>query len=182
MENNENIKIKTHVIRDQEFMTDLDAAAVFEVSVDEIRKVVADFPSKFSDHYRITLTADEANTIGTGAPGVTGLQASGDGPVYAFSNLGIYMLGTLLHGDFPDFWSKRIIELYAKVQALSCTLSEIFDSPKDSEDKESLIHRSNELIAEIFRDTPLGACCSDVSILNIRKVQSQPPREIQAEA
>jgi len=155
-------------------MIDLDAASIFDVEVKEIREAVSSYPSKFSDLYCVTLTDKERDDICMKCEKEPEHLKVKEKPAIAFSVLGIFMLSTILHSPFAEHWSKKIVEQYTRLQALSRLLSELMESAdEESEAKEELIMESNHLISEIFHDTTLFTYCNDISIMNIRKVKGQ---------
>lgn len=172
MKENSFPKMQYYLIREKELMIDLDVASIFEVEAEEIRRVVADYPLKFTDDFAITLTEKESEEIFTRWGKSPGNVLEGDKPVFAFSNLGIYMIGCLLHNEFSAFWSDRIVKTFAKLQTLSHLLSKVLEDPDmDVESKNHHLDRVNKLISEIFEATSLSEYSTDLSIMNIRKVR-----------
>ncbi len=166
---------RTFEIQDKEMMIDLDAASVFDVDVEEIRQVVRLYPKKYSDIYSIKLSENEKEEICAKWEKEPGHPKVQEKPEIAFSVVGIFMLATTLNSPFAVHWSKKIVEQYARLQALSRLLSDLMESAEDeSLDKEELIMECNHLISEIFHDTSFFSHCNDVSIMNIRRVKGDP--------
>ncbi|MBO4489594.1 MAG: ORF6N domain-containing protein [Bacteroidales bacterium] len=171
MKDNPILKTRYFKIRGSELIIDLDVASIFEVDVEEDRKVVTEYPLKFKEGYGITLTEKETEDICTEWGKKAEDVPDQEKPLIAFNNFGVYMIGCLLHTEFSAYWSQKMVRLYAKFQALSHLLSKVFENPDMNPDLKTLhLEQVNFLLSEILEETTLSKYGTDVSVMNIRKV------------
>ncbi|MDO8735354.1 MAG: ORF6N domain-containing protein, partial [Elusimicrobiota bacterium] len=80
----------------------------------------------------------------------------------AFTEKGLYMLATILKSSRAIQTTIAIIEAFAKIRNLSRNIK-VMSSIKDNRQKQKLLQKSGEIIAEVFDDN-LGSSERETSI------------------
>ena len=80
----------------------------------------------------------------------------------AFTEKGLYMLATILKGPVATQTTIEIIETFARIREFGRNVKQLSISKTENE-KQSLLHRNGELIAEIL-DDELGLSGTETTI------------------
>ena len=70
----------------------------------------------------------------------------------AFTERGIYMLATILKGDYATDTTITIVDTFAKLHELQRTIAEMAKSP-DKYQQKSLMQKSGEIVDDLFSDS-----------------------------
>ena len=135
-------------IRGQKVLLDRDVARIYGVHTRDINKAVSNNPNKFPESYVIQISKLEKQELVENVHQFNQLKQS---PVLpkAFPEKGLYMLATVLKSPQATAATFAIIEAFAKIRELSRTIKTLSVIKDDSVQK-SLMHRSGEIISELF--------------------------------
>lgn len=135
-------------IRDQMVLLDHDVAELYGVKTKEVNQAVHNNPEKFPEGYVFAMTKEETDSFA-----VKNFDRKTSSktrvPPKAFTEKGLYMLATILKGPRATATTLAIIEAFAKMRELSRTIGEIA-SNEDVDKQKSLIHKSGEIMADLF--------------------------------
>jgi len=137
-------------IRGQRVLLDRDIAEIHGVETRDINKAVANNPGKFPAGYLFELSAVEKAELVENFHRFEKLKHSTVNPK-VFTEKGLYMLATILKSPVATQATITIIETFSRLRELSGNIRQLSDTSDKGEQK-SLMHRSGELIAEIFDD------------------------------
>jgi hypothetical protein len=112
-----------------------------------INEAVKNNPEKFPNGYIFELNKKEKQEVIEIFDNLK-LKYSPSSPK-AFTEKGLYMLATILKSKRATETTIEIIETFAKMRELSKVVAKLPDET-DAEIQKSLMHRSGELIAELF--------------------------------
>lgn len=146
----ENLKNLIIEIRGNTVLLDTDVAEIYGVETRDINKAVANNPDKFPDGYIIELSKTEKVELVENFHRFDKLKHSTVNPK-AFAEKGLYMLATILKSPQATQATISIVETFSKIRELSRSIKEL-STVQDKADQKSLMHKSGELIAEIFDD------------------------------
>lgn len=134
-------------VRGQKVILDSDVAELYGVGTRDINKAVKNNPDKFPDGYTFELNKAEFEDLqwkfSTAKFSKTRVLPK------AFNEKGLYMLATILKSPRAVQTTIAIIETFAKIKRLSRNIKEMADV-KDEKQKQNLLHRSGEIIADIL--------------------------------
>ncbi len=137
-------------IRGQSVLLDSDVAGVYGVETRDINKAVANNPDKFPTGYIVEVTKAEKSELVENFHRFEKLKHSTVNPK-AFTEKGLYMLATILRSKQAVDATFAIIETFTKIRELSRNVKEL-SAIQDKVQQKTLMHRSGELIAQIFDD------------------------------
>ncbi len=157
----EEINKRLIVLRDNNVLIDSDVASLYGVTTKVVNQAVKNNPEKFPDGYVLALTKVEKTELVKNFDHLTGLKFSSQLPK-AFTEKGLYMLATILKSEKATSTSISIIETFARIKNLSRNVKEL-SQVKDNIQKQSIMQKSGELIAEILAED-LTANESETSI------------------
>lgn len=145
----ENIQKVILEIRGQKVIIDSDVAKVYKIETRDINKAVKNNPDKFPAGYIFELTTEELDIL-RGKFSTAKFSKTRVLPK-AFTEKGLYMLATILKSKAATETTLAIIETFAKIRELSRNIKDLAET-KDEKEKNSLLKKSGEIIAEIFDD------------------------------
>jgi len=145
----EEIEGKILELRGQKVILDSDVAELYGVETRDINKAVKNNPDKFPNGYIFELNKAEFEDlrwkISTAKFSKTRVLPK------AFTEKGLYMLATILKSPQATQTTIAIIETFAKIRNLSRNIKALSSAQDDSQ-KQKLLQKSGEIIAEIFDD------------------------------
>lgn len=128
-------------------LLDSDVAHLYGVETKRINEAVKNNPDKFPQGYMLGISKDEfadlRSKISTTKFAKTRVTPN------AFTEKGLYMLATILRSKQAVDATFTIIETFTKIRELSKSIKEL-STIQDKSQQKALMHRSGELIAEIF--------------------------------
>jgi hypothetical protein len=147
-------------IENQLVMIDSDVASLYNIETKRINEAVKNNPDKFPFGYIIDVPESEWLLMKTKFS--TSTKGGKTKLPKAFTEKGLYMLATILKGPIATQTTIEIIETFAKIRELGRNIKQLSITKKENE-KQPLIHRSGELIAEIL-DDELGLSGTETTI------------------
>jgi hypothetical protein len=129
-------------------LLDSDVADIYGVETKRINEAVKNNPDKFPEGYFVELTKPEKIELVEIFDRFNKLKHSTVN-LKAFPEKGLYMLATILKSPQAVQATLAIIETFAKIRQLSRSIQEL-SLVKDKADQKAIMHRSGELITEIF--------------------------------
>jgi hypothetical protein len=156
----ENLKDLIVELRGQSVLLDSDVAQIYGVDTKRINEAVSRNPKKFPAGYIIEL--DNTEWAGLKSQIATSIKGGKVKLPSAFTEKGLYMLATILKSPQAVQATLAIIETFAKIRQLSRSIQEL-SLVKDKTDQKAIMHRSGELITEIF-DEDLQTSETETSI------------------
>lgn len=142
-------------VRGQKGLLDSSVAALYGVETRAINQAVSRNPDKFPAGYVIQLTAEEWS--GMKSQFVTSLKFPENlpknggkvKPPAVFTEKGLYMLATILHGERAVATTIAIVETFAKIRELARTMAELADA-KEAFAQRSLMEKSGDILADVL--------------------------------
>jgi hypothetical protein len=147
-------------LRGQSVLLDSDVAEIYGVETKRINEAVNNNPEKFPAGYIIELNKTEWD--GLKSKFSTSIKGGKVKLPSAFPEKGLYMLATILKSPQAVQATLAIIETFTKIRQLSRSIQEL-SLVKDKADQKAIMHRSGELITEIF-DEDLQTSETETSI------------------
>lgn len=144
------VESKIIIIRELNIIIDSDVANLYGVETRDINKSVKNNPDKFPDGYLIELTKDEKNQLVENFHRFNKLKHS-TGVPKGFTEKGLYMLATILKSARATATTLSIIETFSRFRELGRNIKELA-AIKTEEQKQPVMQRSGEIIAEIFEN------------------------------
>ena len=138
-------------IQQHSVLIDRDVASFYGVATRDINKAVKNNPDKFPSGYIIELDAREKKELVENFHRFNWLKHTKINPK-AFTEKGLYMLGTILKSKQATQTTFLIIETFAKLRALQETVASATISKGNK--KKNLLRKSGELMADLL-DTDL---------------------------
>lgn len=175
----EEIEDKIITLRGQKVLLDRDVAALYGVETRDINKSVRNNPDKFPKGYVIELNDSELKGL-RWKNSTTNLSKSRVLPK-AFTEMGLYMIATILKSARATEATISIIETFAKLRELSRTLNNLPDASE--EQQKSLLEKSGDLFTDLL-DNNLQATDSETTIelnLAVLKVKHTVKRKADKE-
>lgn len=157
----EDINKRIIVLRGNNVLIDSDVALFYGVTTKVINQAVKNNTEKFPDGYVLELTKTEKTELVKNFDHLKGLKFSSQLPK-AFTEKGLYMLATILKSKKATSTTILIIETFARIKTLSRNIKEL-SGMKEEKQKQSMMQKSGELIAELLTDD-LTANESETSI------------------
>ena len=149
-----------HEIRGARILLDSDVARIYGVDTKRINEAVKNNPDKFPKGYLLQLTKVEWDGLKSKIS-----TSNRGGKVklpFGFPEKGLYMLATILKSKQATEATFTIIETFAKLRQLTATVRSL-SLVKDKGEQKSLMHRSGELVSELF-DEDFQTTDSETSI------------------
>ena len=141
------VEDKIVVIRDVPVIADADVAALYGVETREINQAVRNNPDKFPPHYMFELNVNELHDLRSKFL-ITNVSAKNRSSTKVFTERGLYMLATILHGDRAREVTFSIIETFYKVRSLKRELLELH-SETDKEIQAQKMKHFGEVLSDI---------------------------------
>ena len=144
-----NIEEKIITIGSYMVMIDSDVAALYDVETKRVNEGVRNNPEKFPEGYIIEVPEIEWVLLKTKFS--TSTKGGKTRRPKAFTEKGLYMLATILKSPQATQTTIAIIETFSKIRELGRSVKQLANIKKDKE-KQPLLHRSGQLIAEVLDD------------------------------
>ena len=135
-------------LRGQKILVDADVATLYGVGTKEVNQAVSNNPERFPDGYIFKLSKEEKSEVVKNFDHLESLKFSPHLPK-TFTEKGLYMLATILKSKQATETPLMIIETFAKIRELTRTINSL-SVVKDEAEKQGLMQRSGELIAEVL--------------------------------
>lgn len=151
----EQVRDKIVNIRGQQVIPDFAVAELYGVETREINQAVKNNPRKFPKGWLLVLDNQESAFLRSKFLMLDNKTGRGNYSKHnykAFTERGIYMLATILKGDRATDTTIVIIDTFAKLRELSQSIKEIANNP-DKDQQKSLIHKSGEIMEDLFGDS-----------------------------
>lgn len=116
------VEDKIVVIRGRKVIADADIAFLYGVETREVNQAVRNNPERFPEDYMFELTKSELRDLQSKIL-TTKVSNKSRSATKAFTEKGLYMLATILHGDCALATTFAIIETFAKVRELQAGTS-----------------------------------------------------------
>jgi hypothetical protein len=137
-------------IRGQKVLLDSDVAELYGVETRDINKAVKNNPDKFPGGYTFVINKSEFEDL-RWKFSTTKFSKTRVLPK-AFTEKGLYMLATILKSPRAVKTTIAIIETYSKIKKLSSNIKTLSVINDDDDQKQNLLKKSGEIIAEILDD------------------------------
>ena len=147
--NQQDIRSRMLVIRNQAVLLDRDVAALYGVETKVLNQAVKRNIERFPEGYVLTMTPEECSRSQI----VTLNGGRGSNIKYAphaFTERGLYMLATLLKGPRAVRTTLAIIETYAQVRAMVCDMEELQTKKDGSPEQAKLLSSAGHKLAELI--------------------------------
>ena len=154
------IEEKIITIGNQMVMIDSDVASLYNIETKRINEAVKNNPDKFPVGYIIEVPESEWLLLKTKFS--TSIKGGKTKLPKAFTEKGLYMLATILKGPIATQTTIEIIETFARIREFGRNIKQLSITKKENE-KQPLLHRNGELIAEIL-DDELGLSGTETTI------------------
>ncbi|MDR1469018.1 MAG: ORF6N domain-containing protein [Spirochaetaceae bacterium] len=136
-------------LRNQQVILDSNIAELYGVETREINQAVKNNPDKFPKGYVFELEKPEKEEVIKNFDKL--LSKYSPSIPKAFTEKGLYMLATILKSTRATQTTIAIVETFAKIRALSRTVSELPGASSKAKQKE-LMQKSGEIFADILDD------------------------------
>ena len=148
------IRSKIHVIRNQQVMLDRDLAQIYGYETRRFNEQVKNNQERFDEDFRFQLTKEEFEGLNLMSKFSTSSWGGTRKLPYAFTEQGIYMLMTVLKGDLAVTQSKMLIRTFKEMKHFIQNNSHIFaelDNIKNHLLESDLHHKETDIkIKELF--------------------------------
>ena len=119
--NEDLIASKIYIVRGQKVMLDFELAKIYGYETKRFNEQVKNNIAKFDEDFRFQLTKDEYDLVlrskkSTAQNWTIGNKGGRTSLPYAFTEQGIYMLMTVLKGNFSINQSKSLIRLFKSMK------------------------------------------------------------------
>ena len=141
------VEDKIVVIRGVPVIADADVAALYGVKTKEVNQAVYNNPDKFPLAYMFELSMSELRDLRSKIL-TTNVSLKNRNPTKVFSERGLYMLATILHGERARTVTFAIIETFYKVRNLKRELMELHNEP-DKDVQEQKMKHFGEVLTDI---------------------------------
>ncbi len=141
------VEDKIAVIRGVPVIADADVAALYGVETKRVNGAVINNPEKFPLHYMFELTESELHDLRTKISS-TNVSLMNRNPTKVFTERGLYMLATILHGERARAVTFAIIETFYKVRILKRELVELHKENDKSVQEQKMKH-FGEVLSDI---------------------------------
>ena len=145
----EEIESKILELRGQNIILDSDVANLYGVETRDINKAVKNNSDKFPNGYIFELNKVEFENLRCKSS--TAKFSKTRVLPKAFTEKGLYMLATILKSPQATQTTITIIEAFAKIRNLTRNVKALADT-HDVTQKQNLLKKSGEIVAEIFDD------------------------------
>ena len=134
-------------IRGIPVIADADVAALYGVETKDVNRAVGNNPEKFPSHYLFELSMSELGDLRRKISS-TNVSLMNRNPTKVFTERGLYMLATVLHGERARAVTFAIIETFYKVRNLKRELLELHNEPDKDAQQQKMKH-FGEVLADI---------------------------------
>ena len=151
----EDVRDRIVEVRGQKCILDFAVAELYGVETREINQAVKNNPRKFPNGWVLELDNQESTILRSKFLMLESSQGKGRYSKHnykAFTERGIYMLATILKGDYATDTTLVIVDTFVKLHELSRTISEMAKGGDEAEQK-SLMQKSGEIA-----EGPLWRC------------------------
>lgn len=145
------VEQKIITLRNQQVILDADVAVLYGVQTKEINQAVRNNPRKFPEGYIWELNETEKSEVVKKFDHLQKLRFSPQFPK-AFTEKGLYMLGTILKSPKAEDTTIAIVEAYAKLKELSRVIVEVPQYEENQQEQKILLHRGGQLVEDILSD------------------------------
>ena len=172
------IQDKITIIRGRQVILDSDVAELYGVETKHVNQAVRNNPEKFPTGYILILDEDEWNILRSKK--LTAKYSKTRVAPKGFSEKSLYMLATIIKSPVATETTLAIIETFAKVKELSCTIAEMSEQT-DKKQQNLMMQRSEELIANIlnndFQTTATETTIElNLSVLKVKHTVKRKPK------
>lgn len=156
MENNTEIIHESEVkeliieLRGEKVLIDRDVATLYGVETKRVNEAVRNNQDKFPPDYMFSLQVSEKQQLVENFDRFRTLKHSPVEPK-AFTEKGLYMLGTILRSPKAVATTFAIIESFFKLRELVRNVN-VMSTERDEEKQKNLMQRSGELLNELLAD------------------------------
>ena len=150
----EDVRDRIVEVRGQKCILDFAVAELYGVETREINQAVKNNPRKFPNGWVLELDNQESTILRSKFLMLESSQGKGRYSKHnykAFTERGIYMLATILKGDYATDTTLVIVDTFVKLHELSRTISEMAKGGDEAEQK-SLMQKSGEIAEDLFGD------------------------------
>ena len=141
------VEDKIAVIRGIPVIADADVAALYGVKTKEVNQAVYNNPDKFPSRYMFELSMSELHDLRSKIL-TTNVSLMNRNTTKVFTERGLYMLATILHGERARQVTFAIIETFYKVRSLKRELIELHKE-NDKEVQEQKMKHFGEVLSDI---------------------------------
>lgn len=141
------VEDKIAVIRGIPVIADADVATLYGVETRRVNEAVSNNPDKFPSAFMFELTMSELQGLRSKIS-TTNVSVKSRNPTKVFTERGLYMLATVLHGERARSVTFAIIETFYKVRSLKRELLELHNEP-DKEVQEQKMKHFGEVLTDI---------------------------------
>ncbi len=145
------VEDKIVAIRGIPVIADADVAALYGVGTKDVNRAVANNPDKFPSHYMFELNMSELGDLRRKISS-TNVSLMNRNPTKVFTERGLYMLATILHGDRARSVTFAIIETFYKVRSLKRELLELHNEPDKDVQQQKMKHFGEVLTDIVMPD------------------------------
>lgn len=145
------VEDKIVAIRGIPVIADADVAALYGVGTKDVNRAVANNPDKFPSHYMFELKMSELGDLRRKISS-TNVSLMNRNPTKVFTERGLYMLATILHGDRARSVTFAIIETFYKVRSLKRELLELHNEPDKDVQQQKMKHFGEVLTDIVMPD------------------------------
>ena len=154
------VKSRMLIVRDQPVLLDRDVAALYGVQTKEINQAVRNNPDKFPEGFLLQLNNDEFSdwkskilTSNLSPAEKNAIKMGVRRAPKAFTERGLYMLATVLKGEFATKATLAIVNTYAQVRSVKRELLELHKEG-DKKKKHALMQHFGETLTDIVMPDP----------------------------
>ena len=141
------VEDKITVIRGVPVIADADVAALYGVETRRVNEAVGNNPEKFPSHYMFAISMSELQDLRSKIS-TTNVSLMNRNPTKVFTERGLYMLATILHGERARAVTFTIIETFYKVRSLKRELLELHNET-DKDVQEQKMKHFGEVLTDI---------------------------------
>ncbi len=145
------VEAKIVEIRGIPVIADADVAALYGVKTKEVNQAVYNNPDKFNSNYMFELNMNELHDLRSKIL-TTNVSLMTRNPTKVFTERGLYMLATILHGERARAVTFAIIETFYKVSSLKRELLELHNEPDKDVQQQKMKHFGEVLTDIVMPD------------------------------
>ena len=145
------VEAKIVEIRGIPVIADADVAALYGVETRRVNEAVRNNPEKFPPHYVFELKMNELRGL-MSKFSTSKVSTNNRKSTKVFTERGLYMLATILHGDRARSVTFAIIETFYKVRSLKRELLELHNEPDKDVQQQKMKHFGEVLTDIVMPD------------------------------
>lgn len=157
------VENKIAVIRGVPVIADADVAALYGVGTKDVNRAVANNPEKFPSDYAFELSMNELENLRRKFSS-TNVSLMNRKPTKVFTERGLYMLATILHGERARSVTFAIIETFYKVRSLKRELV--------------ALHNETDKVVQAQKMKHFGEILSDIVMPDLETSETESSLEI----